>query len=164
MATAQKKKPSSSGAKSGGTKKKSASGRSAAAKTAARPIRREVGGGVCLLLALCVAVSYFQSDGALLRILPDFLTGMVGFGGYFMAPALAAAGLVLLLHRGRPVAARTACALLVPVQAGALHHLLTCKLTFEEGILPALWESGQTLASGGALAGGLAHGDRKSVV
>ncbi len=159
MATAQKKTASAKTAKSAGTKKKTSRSSGSRSKTPpARPIRREVGGGICLLLSLCTLISYFQSDGALLRILPDFLKGTIGWGAYLMAPALLAAGVTLLLHRGRPVALPTACALLLPVQAGGLHHLMTCKLTFEgEGLLKLLWTSGQALESGGVLSGTLAR-------
>ena len=41
------------------TTRKTSAGRTAKGKK--RPIRREVGGVVCLILALCVAVSYFQT-------------------------------------------------------------------------------------------------------
>ena len=51
-------KRSSSGKRTTTGKKTTAGGRRAAAPKK-RPIRREVGGVVCLVLALCIAFSYF---------------------------------------------------------------------------------------------------------
>ena len=41
---------------------------------------RLVGGGVCLLLALCVAVSYFSADAFFLAIFATVLKGLFGYG------------------------------------------------------------------------------------
>ena len=49
---------------------------------------------------------------------------MFGYGYWLAGPSLLLAGLILLLHRGRPVALRTTCALLLPLLAGALFHTL----------------------------------------
>ena len=58
------KKKTTGKARQGGELQSRQSGRPLRrSKRPARPIRREVGGGVCLLLALCVVVSYFQADG-----------------------------------------------------------------------------------------------------
>ena len=75
----------------------------------------EAGGGVCLLLALCVVVSYFQADAIVLNLLGNLLKGLAGYGYWLAAPALALAGVNLLAHRGRPVVLRTVCALVLPV-------------------------------------------------
>mgnify|MGYP000756414298 FL=1 len=178
MATAPKK--TASGGKSGGSKtaasrstgtgsgsRSSASrSRSGAArggksgKNAKRPIRREVTGLIYLLLALCVLVSYFTADGWLMVVFPFVLKGLTGFGYYLVAPALAAGAWILLTHKGRPVALRTACALLTPYLFGGVCHMLFCKLDFSspDGVIPRLWESGQELYSGGVLSGGTAIG------
>ena len=55
-----------SGSRSGGSRSTSAGSRAGGKKSTAkgrRPIRREVGGAVCLLLALCAAIGYFQTEG-----------------------------------------------------------------------------------------------------
>lgn len=101
-----------------GQKKKTTTKKTAPQKSALPPIRREVSGGVCLLLALCVVVSYFQADAIVLNLLGDLLKGLTGYGYWLAAPALALAGVNLLAHRGRPVVLRTACALVTPVAAG----------------------------------------------
>ena len=149
-----------------GQKKKTTTKKTAPQKSALPPIRREVGGGVCLLLALCVVVSYFQADAIVLNLLGNLLKGLAGYGYWLAAPALALAGVNLLAHRGRPVALRTACALVLPVLLGAILHLFLYRGEAVTGLAPAmksLWASGLLLQSGGALAGGLAMGMKRLV-
>ena len=162
MATTRKKTTSNarSGTRSGSSRSGSASKTRAAAKNTKRPVRREVGGVVMLLLALIVLVSYFTGDGWLIDQIPKTCKGLFGVGYYLMVPALLAAAWVLLTHRGRPVALRTACALLTPYLFGGVCHMLFCKLDLSDaaGLFPTLWETGFTLASGGVLSGATAHG------
>ena len=130
------------------------------AKTKKRPIRREVGGVVCLILALCVAVSYFQTGAILIDWLAKVGCGLVGYGYYLVFPALLLCAYALLLHHGRPVAARVVCALLLPVLIGAMVHIVAFEGSIEPSMeaLRGLWGSGITKTSGGALAGSLAIG------
>ena len=163
MATTRKKTTAGARARSGAktTGSRSASTRSrAAAKNTKRPIRREVGGVVMLLAALIVLVSYFTGEGWLIDLIPKAFKGLFGVGYYLMVPAFLAAAWVLLTHRGRPVALRTACALLTPYLFGGVCHMLFCKLDLSDAakLFPTLWETGYTLESGGVLSGGTAHG------
>ena len=123
-------------------------------------VARLIGGIVCLLLALCVLVSYFQVDALLLTFIAKALRGLLGYGYYLAAPALLAAALIQLRHQGRPVILRTACTLLLPLLVGVLCHLLLCRTAYElgGGLLPRLWKDGQALTCGGVIAGGLALG------
>ena len=120
--------------------------------------RREVGAAVCLLLTLCVAVSYFSADGIFLAIFSKGLKGLFGYGYWVSAPVLAVAGVNLLRHKDRPVVLRTVCTLVLPLLIGVLVHLLLCRQTYEMSIalLGVLWKDGQTLLCGGALGGLLA--------
>ena len=141
-----------------GQKKKTITKKKAPQKNVRPPIRREVGGCVCLLLALCVVVSYFQADAIVQNLLGKLLRGLMGYGYWLTAPALALAGVILMAHRGRPVALRTACALVMPVLLGAILHLLLYKgeaVTGFSAAMKSLWASGLLLQSGGALAGGV---------
>ena len=162
MATTRKKTTSNarSGTKTGSSRSGTASRSRASAKNAKRPIRREVGGMVMLLLALIVLVSYFTGDGWLINLIPRACKGLFGVGYYLMVPAFMAAAWVLIGHRGRPVALRTACALLTPYLFGGVCHMLFCKLDLSDAakLFPTLWETGFTLESGGVLSGGTAHG------
>ena len=163
MATTRKKTTSGGrgGGRSAGTRSRSGSkSRSAAAKNAKRPVRREVGGVVMLLLALIVLVSYFTGDGWLINLIPKACKGLFGVGYYLMVPALLAAAWALLTHRGRPVALRVFCALTAPYLFSGLWHILFCRLDLTDAakLFPTLWESGFALDSGGVLSGGTAHG------
>ena len=145
------------------TQKKTTKGKKAPPKPeppAYNGVARLIGGIVCLLLALCVLVSYFQVDALLLTFIAKALRGLLGYGYYLAAPALLAAALIQLRHQGRPVILRTACTLLLPLLVGVLCHLLLCRTAYElgSGLLPRLWKDGQALTCGGVIAGGLALG------
>ena len=145
------------------TQKKTTKGKKAPPKPeppAYNGAARLIGGIVCLLLALCVLVSYFNVDALLLTFIAKALRGLLGYGYYLAAPALLAAALIQLRHQGRPVILRTACTLLLPLLVGVLCHLLLCRTAYElgSGLLPRLWKDGQALTCGGVIAGGLALG------
>ena len=150
---AQKKTPP---AKRASTSKKSAPKRAAAPKK--RPIRREVGGVVCLVLALCIAFSYFQQGGWLLDRPAALCRGLVGYGYYTAAPVLLLVSYILLFHRGRNVTACVVGAALLPVLLGAMLHLVLCKTDYSsvDGIAKLLWRSGLAMESGGVLSATLA--------
>ena len=121
---------------------------------------REIAGGVCLLLALCAVVSYFQEEALFITFFGGLLKGLLGYGYWLSAPALLLTGLLLLTHRDRPATLRSVCTLLVPVLTGCGLHLLLCARSYVPGLtgLRELWLSGRSLQSGGALSGGLAVG------
>ncbi len=143
----------SGGKGSSGTSKKTAA-------PAARPVRREVGGVVLWLLALCTFVSYLNIHAIFIDWLAILLKGLFGYGYWLMAPAMAVAGWILLFHHGRPVQLRVTSALLMPVVMGSLLHMLLCKEVYHSSIaiLKDLWLSGRTMISGGAVSGALAEG------
>ena len=120
------------------------------------PVPRTAGGLVCLLLALCVAVSYFDAQAVLLNHLRSALTGLFGYGYWLWAALLLAGGLFLLLHRERKAAGRVVCALLTPVLGGSLLHLLLAKPA-DTLSASALWTAGKALAGGGVISGGMAE-------
>ena len=164
-ANGSRSRSSASGAsKSGGKRtasqsrtqgKRSASRRSAPQK---KPYRREIGGAVCLLLALFGTIGYFISDGVVITWFCDLLKGLIGYGFYIAPLMLLAAAGVLLFHRGRPVCLRVAGTLTLPVLAGALLHLLLCRTEYEWGLplLGRLWTDGRAVSCGGVVSGILA--------
>ena len=154
MATQKK---TSSGKRTTTSKKTTAGGRRAAAPKK-RPIRREVGGVVCLVLALCIAFSYFQQGGWLLDRPAELCRGLVGYGYYTVAPVLLLVSYILLFHRGRNVTACVVGAALLPVLLGAMLHLVLCKTDYNsvDGIAKLLWQSGLSMESGGVLSATLA--------
>ncbi len=127
-----------------------------------RPVRREVGGVVLLVLALCTVVTYVGVSAIFLDWLAALLKGLLGYGYWVAAPAMLLAALILLFHQGRPVVLRVTCTALLPVTAGTLFHLILCKETYESslGILMNLWKSGKLLHSGGVISGVLAVGSK----
>ena len=125
-----------------------------------RPIRREVGGVILLVLALCVLVSYCGVQAILIDLLAKLLKGLFGYGYWLAGPAMLLAGGILLLHRGRPVTLRTTCALLLPLLAGALFHTIFAggRLCAERlGRFEESLTAGLALKAGGAVSGLLAE-------
>ena len=150
------------------TQKKTKKGKKAPPKPelpAYNGMARLIGGIVCLLLALCVLVSYFNVDALLLTFIAKALKGTLGCGYYLAAPALLGVAVIQLRHQGRPVILRTTCTLLVPLLAGVLWHLIFCRAAYElgGGLLSLLWKDGQALDCGGVVAGGLALGSEALV-
>ena len=155
MASTTRKK-STTTKKSGGTSSRSSKSR----QSQKRPIRREVGGAVLLVLALCAAVSYFGVQAIFIDWLALVLKGLFGYGYWLSCPALLMGALILLLHRGRPVRLRLTCALLLPLLTGSLFHMLLAQGEYTSGfgVLKALWTDGVALHGGGAVSGALAVG------
>ena len=150
----------STATKKKGTTKKTTGGRRKAVPPAKRPVRREAGGIVCLVLALCATVNYFGVDAVFIDWFAVLLKGLFGYGYWLAGPSLVLAGLILLLHHGRPVAARVTCALLITLLFGTLTHMILLKDGYEvaQGLLKTLWTTGNALQSGGAVSGLLAVG------
>ncbi len=121
---------------------------------------RLVCGLICLLLALCVLVSYFRAEALFLSFFSKLLKGLFGYGYYFATVLLGLAGGILLVHRGRPVRLRTVCTLLLVPLAGSLLHLLLSHAGYgsSTSVIKDLWADGQALRGGGVIAGGLAVG------
>ena len=158
MANTPKKKTTSSSARSGG--KGNGKRRSAPPPPAYNAQARLIGGVVCLLLALCVLVTYFNVDAIFLTFLANILKGCFGYGYWLAAPALLYAGIVLVNHKGRPVKLRLVCTLLLPVLVGMVLHLLLARGAYGftlENIKP-MWKDGQSLLCGGVVSGSLAVG------
>ncbi len=165
-ASSSKKKSSgkSTKAKSSAPKKtastRAASSRPTPAREQRRPIRREVGGGFCLLLMVLLILSFISTDGDLIALVSNFVKGLVGLGYWTTVPALLILSLILFFHNGRPVGGRVFTALMLPILYAAMAHMLQSPPTGEAIDLSMdaadLFNKGQVLASGGALGGLLA--------
>ncbi len=166
MAEAKKRKPSSGGARKAAGGGRQSAGRRAAPRgkttraAAPRPVRREVGAAVCLLLAIFSFFCYFQLDALFLGLFGDLLKGLFGYGFWFVCPALLAAAGILAFHHGRPVRLRVWCALLLPVLMGVLLHLFLVKGDYAAAgkLIPSLWADGCGLKCGGVVSGLIAIG------
>ena len=126
-----------------------------------RPIRREVGAAVCLVLALFSAFGYFHIEALFIDAFCALLKGLVGYGYYIVPPVLLVAFYVLAFHRGRPVRLRLGCALALPVVPGVLLHLfLSERYAWSGQMVSRLWKDGQSSHCGGIIGGVLAEGGR----
>ncbi len=160
MATTQKKTTGGSRASSGRSGTASRSGGSRKKAPAPRPIRREVGAVVCLLLAIFSAFGYFHIQAIFIDFFCGLVKGLIGYGYWLLPPMLLVASGILLFHRGRPVRLRVWCALLTPVLAGGLLHLILAKGPYEwnAALVKTLWTQGEALQSGGVVSGAAALG------
>ena len=174
MATAQKKTTggkrtasSGSGAKKSGSGSRSkitqgsrsgGNGRKKAPQP--KPVRRGVGALVCLLLAVFAVLGCVQNKGFFNDWFCGLAKGLMGYGFYLLPPMLLAAAFILAFHRGRPVALRVCCALLLPVLLGGMLHVLLARgeYAWTAELIKQLWTEGQSVKSGGVLGGVLALG------
>ena len=154
MATAPKK---TSAGKRTAAKGRSSSGRK---KAAPRPIRREVGAVVCLLLAIFSAFGYFHIQAIFIDFFCGLVKGLIGYGYWLLPPMLLVSSGILLFHRGRPVRLRVTCALLLPVLAGCFLHLILAEGSYawDLTLVRTLWTQGEALQSGGVVSGAAALG------
>ena len=161
--TGSRKSSGSSGTakKSSGTAKKSqtaARSSSKTAKNAPKPIRREVGAAVCAFLAIFSFIGYFNVDGWFIDFFCGFIKGLLGWGFYLFPPALLLAAIGLAFHRGRPVAFRIFCCVMLPIIFGAMAHLLFSRTALELGgsfgeLTKGLYAEGKLMQGGGLVAG-----------
>ncbi len=159
MATAKKK---STGGKRTASSSRSSSSRTTSSrkKPAPRPVRREVGAVVCLLLAIFAALGYFHIQAIFIDFFCGLVKGLIGYGYLLLPPMLLVASGILAFHRGRPVRLRVWCALLLPVLAGGFFHLLLARgaYAWDMKLPELLWKQGEALASGGVISGVIALG------
>ncbi len=173
MASTQKKTTTSktgasrsSASKSGTSRSGASRSRSApASKAKSRPVYREVGGAVCLLLAFFTLLNLFGVKALFLDLLGGLFRGLLGWGFWALPFMLMVGAYILFTHRGRPVRLRLTGALLFPVFLGGILHLLLCGKDFpwDAKLLAALWQSGGESASGGVVSGLLAMALRAAV-
>lgn len=161
MAEKQTKKRASGGKTTG----KSSGGRKCTSKSSRAkantrtPVRREVGAGVCLVLALCTTLGCLGIQGALLSLLISLFRGLIGKGLYILPFSFVMGFLILLLHDGRPVALRVTCSMLLAVTIGALVQLVGGQegADWSASMLADLWDGGLDGSCAGVVAGLLAQ-------
>ena len=130
---------------------------------AARTVRGLVWGILGIFLGLFCTLGYFDVDAVLIAPVCGVFKGIVGYGYFFLPPALIAAGVILLLSRGRPVTGRVVCLLFAPSVLGALlHAILGGDLTGNIGeMIRTLYGTGALLQSGGVIGGLIGWGLRE---
>ena len=153
MATAKKK--STGGKRVASSRSSSSRTTSSRKKPAPRPVRREVGAVVCLLLAIFAALGYFHIQAIFIDFFCNLVKGLIGYGYLLLPPMLLVASGILAFHRGRPVRLRVWCALLLPVLVGGFFHLLLAGngYAWNGKLLGLLWTQGEALSCGGVISG-----------
>lgn len=143
------------------TSKKGSAG-SKSKVTAKTPRRREIGSFICLFLGLISLFGCFNISAVFLDFFSDLTKGLFGWGSFALPLALFVCAYILAFHRGRPVAARVICTVLIPVVTGCLIHLLLCKtdIQLNSNVLTRLWTTGKALQSGGVICGFISEGLR----
>ncbi len=133
-------------------------GRKKTAKKQAAPIRREIGAGVCAVLALLTILCCFKMNAAFLNLLTSLFRGLIGAGFYILPFSFIMSFLILILHDGRPVALRVTCTFLTAALIGSLVQLVggNFDAEWDWSVITALWDGGIDGIAGGVLAGGLA--------
>lgn len=146
---AQKKKKSSHASKAASEKKKAESKN-------IRPIRREIWGGVCLVLAIVALLSCFGVDSFLTNLIANLSLGLFGAGFYVLPFVLVWAFVILAFHDGRPVRLRLFCTFALVAAIGAVVHVFACKEPPAWGLysmLRDLYLGGVSGSTGGAISG-----------
>ncbi len=117
--------------------------------------KREIWGGVCVLLALLVILSGLDKSSALAR----FFMGLFGQSGLIFLPiGLALCAVALIFHGGKPVTMRVLCSLSFVLLACAIAHLALGASEAQWGLdmFGVLYREGAEHLSGGVLGGFLA--------
>ena len=155
------------------TKKKTSSSKKTSAKTQPTqppdpvvPVRREIGAVLSLFLALFVGISYFMNEGAFILFFSNLIKGLTGWGYWLAAPVFLLIAVILGFHRGRPVALRVFCALMIPILAASVMSLMMYKYQLDGGdikiMCSLLFEQGQRLDSAGVFGGLIAYALEKA--
>ena len=149
---------SKTGTKSTGKNTKSTSRSKKQPEPQVVPIRREVGGVVCLVLALLFFIGCFDVDAIFFHFVGNVVKGMIGYGYWLLPPACLWAGFILLFHRGRPVTLRVCSVFALAFVFGILGHMLWVgtPIFFTNGFSynwKLLYSSGGAMHSGGVLCG-----------
>ena len=150
---AQKKSP-------GGTKKTTKKTTAPAKKTAQapKPIRREVGAAVCLMLGMISFLEYFKVNAWLVNGFSKVIKGLFGWGFLAVPVCFFWAAWILFFHKGRPISWRLLCVSLIPLNFGAIVHLIAYKDPYVYdvvGVQNMFW-TGVEMKSGGVISSAIA--------
>ena len=118
----------------------------------APPMRREIGGIVCLLLAIIVIAGFFTDEESIIGKFSTIIKGLFGVGIYILVPALLIASWVLIFHHGRPITFRLVSALLLPVMFSNIASIATLaspNISPEKGLITQLYLGGLSMSNGG---------------
>ena len=96
--SASTKKASSNTSRSSKSSSNAKSAKGKAKEPVKNPIRREIGGVMCILLGLLCFIGNFEVEAAFF-LLTDVMKGLIGYGYQILPFCILWAGVVLLSHR-----------------------------------------------------------------
>ena len=150
MANSSKGAKKKNAAPKGG--KKSTRSPAAEKEKQAPPMRREIGGIFCLLLAIVVIAGFFTESNTIIGQFMSGMKGLFGVGCYILVPALLIASWTLIFHHGRPVTFRLVSALLLPLLFSNIANLSRTYSGYDNNLkeyLSLLFHEGQQMKNGG---------------
>ena len=152
--SSQKKRNQKGSRSSSGAKKSAAKQTQMREESIFSKFRREIWGGVCVLLALLVILSSFSRGS----VLGKFFLGMVGQVGLYVLPiGLILCAVALIFHGGKPVLMRVLCSLGFAFLVSAIAHLASeTSFRWYGGLISSLYQGGIAGTSGGVIGGLLA--------
>ncbi|MBE6911009.1 MAG: DNA translocase FtsK [Ruminococcaceae bacterium] len=104
-----------------------------------------------IFLTILVFISLFKaSDAKAVKFIWEYGGGGLGMGFYLLPFCLAFASVLLIISRGKPIARRVFCAILLPYVFALVAHAIVGTETLNTQIM---FEQGQKLRGGGVLAG-----------
>ena len=118
-------------------------------------LSRSIGAVVFVFLFILGVVSYFNSDGIVIRFFSEAVKGLIGWGFWLMAPVFLLVAAILATNRDKPVGFRVFCAFMLPVFFSAILSLMLYRggrvSTADD--LENLFALGKELKSGGVISG-----------
>ncbi len=118
-------------------------------------LSRSIGAVVFVFLFILGVVSYFNSDGTVIRFFSEVIKGLIGWGFWLMAPVFLLVAAILATNRDKPVGFRVFCAFMLPIFFSAILSLMLYRGGKVETIddLDNLFTLGKELKSGGVISG-----------
>ena len=120
---------------------------------------RVISAGCFMILFILLLVIFFEPEGAVIKLLRDFLYGIIGTVGFYVAiPASLYLFIIHAFSGKRPVAMRTICLSVFVLMCGCISHLAMNPQGLPKGfaLLGELFSGGVYGTTGGLLCGLLA--------
>ena len=121
-------------------------------------LSRNIGAVVFVFLFILALVSYFNTDGTVIRFFSNLIKGLIGWGFWAIAPVCLLVAAILATNKDRPVGFRVFCAFMLPILIAAVLNLMLYRggsvKTATEFL--ELFTLGQELKCGGIISGMIA--------
>ena len=119
---------------------------------------RVISSTVCLALFVLFLVIFFEPEGALVKLIENFIHGLIGRVGFIVAiPALLYMFLIHAFSGKRPILMRSICIGCFVILCGCISHLSLNPQNLSNGIgvIADLYTGGISEATGGVICGGI---------